>query len=397
MSAESSRAGQVVENADIDRDTPQSDIHVEERKLTLHDFLKTCVKIGGSDLHLQESSTPMIRVDGRARFLDCPSPTHEAMKEYVNQIISTQGEPEDRRHALDHKGAVDVAYSLPNVARFRTNIFHSREKFAIVMRRIVAKIPNFDDLNLPPQIETLADHHRGIVIVSGTTGSGKSTTLAAIIGKINHSRCERIITVEDPIEYQHENAKSLVSQVEVGTDSESYEYALRSMMRQDPDTILIGEMRDTFSLSTALRAADTGHLVFTTVHATNASMTIERMVSLFDPDQKELQQTQLGLNLIAVVCQRLAKRRDGKGRVPAVEIMQATPLVRKYILDGEYEKLKGTVGNREGGCQSFDQHLTELFQRQVIDVAEAKRLASNVDALNLALRGIGNSDSRLRQ
>jgi twitching motility protein PilT len=286
---------------------------------------------------------------------------------------------------------------MPNVARFRTSVFHSREKFAIVMRRIVTKIPNFDELNLPPLVEGLANHHRGIVIVSGTTGCGKSTTLAAIIGKINRTRCERIITVEDPIEYQHENAKSLVSQVEVGTDSESYEYALRSMMRQDPDTILIGEMRDTFSLSTGLRAADTGHLVFTTVHATNASMTIERMVSLFDVNQKELQQTQLGLNLIAVCCQRLAKRRDGKGRVPVIEIMQATPLVRKYILDGEYEKLKGTVGNREGGCQSFDQHLTELFQKQIIDVAEAKRLASNVDALNLALRGIGNSDSRLRQ
>ncbi len=206
-----------------------------------------------------------------------------------------------------------MAYSLPNVARFRTNIFHSREKYAIVMRRIVTKIPQFDDLNLPPQVEELADHHRGIVIVSGTTGSGKSTTLAAIIGKINRTRCERIITVEDPIEYQHENAKSLVSQVEVGTDSESYEYALRSMMRQDPDTILIGEMRDTFSLSTALRAADTGHLVFTTVHATNAAMTIERMVSLFDPIQKELQQTQLGLNLIAVLlpASGQAARRQG--------------------------------------------------------------------------------------
>jgi twitching motility protein PilT len=396
MPVESSRTGQIVENADIDRDTPQPEIHVEERRLTLHDFLKTCVKSGGSDVHLQSGSTPMVRVDGRARFLDCSPPTDDAMKEYVDQIMNSQGEPAEKRHILEHKGAVDVAYILPNVARFRTNIFHSREKFAIVMRRIVAKIPNFDDLNLPPQVEGLAEHNRGIVIVSGTTGSGKSTTLAAIIGKINRTRCERIITVEDPIEYQHENTKSLVSQVEVGTDSESYEYALRSMMRQDPDTILIGEMRDTFSLSTALRAADTGHLVFTTVHATNASMTIERMVSLFDPLQKELQQTQLGLNLVAVCCQRLAKRRDGKGRVPVVEIMQATPLVRKYILDGEYEKLKGTVGNREAGCQSFDQHLTDLFQKQIIDVAEAKRLASNVDALNLALRGIGNSDTRLR-
>jgi twitching motility protein PilT len=168
------------------------------------------------------------------------------------------------------------------------------------------------------------------------------------------------------------------------------------MMRQDPDVILIGEIRDSFSLTTALRAADTGHLVFTTVHATNAPMTISRFVSLFDKDQKELQQTQLGLNLVAVVCQRLAKKRDGKGRVPVIEIMMATPLVRKYIYEGEFEKLKGTVGNREAGSQSFDQHLTDLFQKQIIDVSEAKRLASNVDALTLALRGIGNSDSRLK-
>jgi twitching motility protein PilT len=386
----SPKAGPIVENADIDRDTPQPQIHVEERKLTLHDFLKTCVKIGGSDIHLQSASVPMIRVDGRARFLDCPPPNDDAMKEYVDQIMKAQGEPEERRHQLEHKGAVDVAYSMPGVGRFRTNIFHSREKYAVVMRRIVTKIPQFDDLNLPQVVEGLADHHRGIIIVSGTTGSGKSTTLAAIIGKINRTRSERIITVEDPVEFQHDNAKSLVSQVEVGTDSESYEYALRAMMRQDPDTILIGEIRDSFSLSTALRAADTGHLVFTTVHATNASMTIERMVSLFDQNQRELQQTQLGLNLVAVLCQRLAKKRDGKGRVPVVEVMLATPLVRKYILDGEFEKLKGTVGNRESGSQSFDQHLTELFQKQIIDVGEAKRLATNVDALNLALRGISS-------
>ena len=182
----------------------------------------------------------------------------------------------------------------------------------------------------------------------------------------------------------------------MGTDSESYEYALREMMRQDPDTILIGEIRDSYSLSAALRAADTGHLVFTTVHATNATLTVERLVSLFDPDQKELQRTQLGMNLVAVLCQRLAKRRDGKGRVPAVEIMHSTPLVRKYILDGEFDKLKGLVGNKEAGSLSFDQHLAELFQKQLIDVAEAKRLATNMDALNLALRGIGNNETRLR-
>ncbi|CAN5514134.1 type IV pilus twitching motility protein PilT [soil metagenome] len=385
----------VKENADIDRDTPQPAIHVEERKLGLVDFLKTLIKANGSDLHLQAASIPMIRVDGRARFMDCPPPDDDALKEYVDTIMNAQDEPSEKRHILEHKGSVDVAYVLPGQARFRTSIFHSRGKFAIVMRRIITKIPNFEELNLPPQVESLADFRRGIVIVAGTTGSGKSTSLAAIIGKINRTRAERIITVEDPIEFQHENAKSLVSQVEVGTDSESYEYALRAMMRQDPDTILIGEIRDSFSLSTALKAADTGHLVFTTIHATNAWTTIQRVVSLFDPAQKELQQQQLALNLNAVFCQRLAKKREGKGRIPVVELMIATPIVRKYILDGEFEKLKGTVGNREAGSQSFDQHLTDLFQKQIIDVNEAKRLASNVDALSLALRGIGNSDTRL--
>jgi len=388
---------EMVENADIDRDTPQPEIHIEERRLKLLDFCKTAIKVNGSDIHLQAGSVPMIRVDGRARFLDCPPLTDDDMKEYVEQVMQSQAEPAEKKHILEHKGSVDVAYGMPGKeARFRTSIFHSRERLAVVMRRIVTKIPNFNDLALPPQVEKLADFHRGIVIVSGTTGSGKSTTLAAIIGQINRTRSERIITVEDPVEFQHENAKSLVSQVEVGTDSDSYEHALRAMMRQDPDTILVGEIRDTFSLSTALRAADTGHLVFTTVHATNAPMTIERMVSLFDPLQKELQQTQLGLNLNAVICQRLAKKRDGKGRVPVVEIMMATPIVRKYILDGEFEKLKGAVGNRESGSQSFDQHLTELFTKQIIDVNEAKRLASNVDALTLALRGITNSDTRLK-
>lgn len=397
MSTVDAKVGASSHNDVPERDhSPQPPIHVEERRLGLHDFLKTAIKINGSDIHLQAGSVPMIRVDGKARFLDTPPLSDETLKEYVDQIINSQTEPKDKRDLLDHKGSADLAYALPGQARFRTNIFHSKEKYAIVMRRIVTKIPNFEELNLPPQIEQMADYHRGIVIVSGTTGSGKSTSLAAVIGKINRTRAERIITVEDPIEFEHQNAKSLVSQVEVGQDSESFDYALRAMMRQDPDVILIGEIRDSFSLTTALRAADTGHLVFSTIHATNAPMTIGRISSLFIPEQRELQQEQLAMNLNAVVCQRLAKRRDGKGRVPVNEIMMATPLVRKYILEGEFDKLKGCVGNRESGSQSFDQHLTELFQKQIIDVSEARRLASNPDALNLALRGISNSDTRLR-
>lgn len=395
MSTATSPADDIRENAAAVAEAAAAgeSIHVDEKRLSLRDFLKTVVKVNGSDLHLQAGSVPMIRVDGRARFLDCPPPTDEEMAAMVKEMCRTP----EQHDALEHKGSVDVAHADPAVqARFRTSIFHSRQRYAIVMRRIITKIPNFADLNLPPQVEGLADFNRGIVVVCGTTGSGKTTTLAAIIGKINRARSERILTIEDPIEFQHENAKSLISQVEVGTDTESYEHALRAAMRQDPDTLLIGEIRDPFSLGTALKAADTGHLVFTTIHATNASMAVQRIVSLFDPATKELQQQQLALNLNAIICQRLAKRREGKGRVPVIEMLFNTPLTKKYILDGEFDKLKGMVGNRESGSQSFDQHLTELFQKQVIDVKEAERLATNVDALKLALRGISNSDTKLR-
>jgi twitching motility protein PilT len=396
--AESKPALSTTSDRDDGGDAPRPvPVKSSERRLKLTDFLKTSVKINGSDVHLQTFSVPMIRVNGEAKYLDAPPLTEEAMGEYVAQIINSQVDPKAKQEILDKKGSVDVAYSMgAGQPRFRTNIFHSKEHYALVMRRIVTKIPNFTDLKLPPQIEDMANYRRGIVVVSGTTGSGKSTTLAAVIGKINQTRSERIITVEDPIEFEHQNAKSLVSQVEVGTDSESYDYALRAMMRQDPDVILIGEIRDSYSLTTALRAADTGHLVFTTVHATNAPMTIGRLSSLFITEQRELQQEQLAMNLNAVVCQRLAKTRDGKGRVPVDEIMIATPLVRKYIMEGEFDKLKGCVGNRESGSQSFDQYLTELFHKQIIDVEEAQRLASNVDALKLALRGISNSDTKLR-
>jgi twitching motility protein PilT len=383
MSSDNNFAAAQSQN-DLAGDIPQPEIEVQQRRLTLQDYLHALVKNNGSDLHLQADSAPMLRLDGNARFLDCPPVSAEEVWGFVKEVM-----PDEQRWAiLEKRGAVDISYAMDETSRFRVNVFHSRGKYAMVMRRIITRIPTFEELNLPAGVESLADHQRGIVVVSGTTGSGKTTTLAALVGKINRSRSERIITIEDPVEYQHENVYSLVSQIEVGTDTESYDYALREVVRQDPDVILIGEIRDSFSLSTAFRAADTGHLVFTSVHATNAAMTVERLASLFDPAQRVLQQQQLGMNLLAVCSMRLARRRDGKGRVPVVEILQMTPLVRKHILDGEYDKLKGMAGNREAGGQNFDQHLAELFQKQIIDVAEAKRLATNAEALNMVMRGI---------
>jgi twitching motility protein PilT len=355
-------------------------------------LLEATIHFKASDLHLQADSPPTVRIDGVLHPLNLPILTSQVIDELVAQAITPA-----EMAKLEEKRALDTSMRKPGMGLFRLALFHEKGRKAAAFRAIPAEPPTLEQLNLPPVLGEIAELHRGLVLVTGTTGSGKTTTLAAMIRRLNEKFPYRIITVEDPIEYEHRDAKSLISQVEVGTDTESYEHALRAAMRQDPDVILIGEIRDTFSLVTALRAADTGHIVFSTVHATNAPMTIERVVALFDKAQSELMNTQLATNLICVFCQRLAKRRDGAGRVPVVEFMNMTPLARKYILDHEYDKLKNIVANRESGNQTFDQHLTELFQKQVIDVNEAKRLASNVDALNLALRGIGNSDNRLTQ
>ena len=388
-----SKLGEVVENADIDRDEPQPQIHIEERRLKLLDFCKTCIKVDGSDIHLQAGSVPMIRVHGRARFLDCPAPDDNMMKEYVDQILDSQAEPQEKRHILEHKGSVDVAYGMPGKeARFRTSIFHSRERLAIVMRRIVTKIPKFDELALPPQVEKLAEFHRGIVIVSGTTGSGKSTTLAAMIDKINTERHDHILTIEDPIEFVHPHKSCLVNQREVHSDTHGFSAALRAALREDPDVVLIGELRDLETIESALRIAETGHLTFATLHTNSAAQTINRIIDVFPSHQQGQIRTQLSLVLEGVVCQALVPRADGKGRVVALEIMVPNPAIRNLIRDDKVHQIYSSMqtGQEKMGMQTMNQCLATLYQKRLISLEAAMEKSSLKDELeSIIARGAG--------
>ena len=258
--------------------------------------------------------------------------------------------------------------------------------------RIPLDIPPFASLNLPPVIEDIAMSPRGLVLVTGTTGSGKSTTLAAMIDLVNSKRRDRIITIEDPIEFVHTNKKSLIAQRELGVDTPTFLDSLRVALRQDPDLILVGELRDAETMRTALQAADTGHTVYSTMHTTNAPQTVQRMIALFPPAERDLLRMQLAANLEAVISQRLAKCRDGKSRLPVIEILRSTPVVRKIIGEQETAHLSQAIANQDSGMQLFDQHLAKLHKAELISGTEAIRLATNPEALGMMMRGLSTKD-----
>jgi twitching motility protein PilT len=258
---------------------------------------------------------------------------------------------------------------------------------ALVMRVIKLKIRTLEELNLPPVLRDITLSMRGLTLVTGTTGSGKSTTLAAMVDLINNSYRCKIITIEDPVEYMHSNQKAMVSQLEVGQDTPSFEQGLRQALRQDPDVILVGELRDSESMRMALRAADTGHQVFSTVHSTNAPQTIERILALIPPEERSIATSQLASSLLAVISQRLAVTRDGNRRA-AMEILRGGPVTSKYILENRLGELYDYMSTREGGMQRFDQHLLDLYHQKTISGTEALRLASNPEAVALGMRGI---------
>ena len=350
-------------------------------------LLEALINLGGSDLHLQAGAAPMIRLGGDLKALESPALPDAQIRDIMQQIA-----PGDAQVRLEKERSVDFAFEMTGQARFRVNAFYERQHLALAFRRIPITIPSFSELNLPGVIEEIAMAPRGLVLVTGTTGSGKSTTLAAMVDLVNTKRRDRIITIEDPIEFVHTNKKSLVAQRELGQDTPTFLLSLRVALRQDPDLILVGELRDAETMRTALQAADTGHIVYSTMHTTNATQTVQRMIALFPPDERDLLRMQLAANLEAVISQRLAKTRNGKDRLPVIEVMRNTPVVRKIIAEQETTLLSKAIANQDSGMQLFDQHLSKLYKAELISGTEALRLASNPEALAMMMRGLSTKD-----
>jgi twitching motility protein PilT len=353
----------------------------------INDLLKSAIDFGASDLHLKVGSHPVIRVDGALR------PMVDAKRLMQEDTIAMAFSIMDAKQKEKFKTnlELDIAYSVPGLGRFRVNIFQQRGTVGIVCRVIPIGIKTVRDLMLPPILEKISAEQRGLVLCTGTTGSGKSTTLAAMIDSINATRSEHIITIEDPIEFLHRDKKSIVNQREVGIDTRSFAAALRVALREDPDVILVGEMRDYETIETALMAAETGHLVFSTLHTLDATETITRIISVFPPHQQKQVRLQLAAVLKAVISLRLLPRSDGKGRVPAVEVMINTSTIRDCIENKEKTKLIRDYieqGYSQYGMQTFDQSLFFLYQQGHITLEEALRRATNPDEFKLRIQGV---------
>lgn len=355
--------------------------------MNINDLLKLAVERKASDVHLKVGSHPMIRIDGGLQ------PMQEIKRLMQEDTISMGFSIMNARQKQRFKEELDIdlAYSVPGLGRFRCNIFQQRGAVGLVLRVIPARIKTVRELNLPPVVEKIAMERRGIILCTGTTGSGKSTTLAGMIDFINAQRNEHIITIEDPIEFLHRDKKSLVNQREIDVDTRGFSQALRSAMRQDPDVILVGEMRDYETIETALHAAETGHLVFSTLHTVDATETINRIISVFPPHHQKQIRIQLGQVLRASISLRLVPRADGQGRVPAAEVMVVTPYIRDCIENKEktkYIREQIAVGTSQYGMQTFDQSLYFLYKAGLITVDEALKRATNPDEFKLKLQGV---------
>ena len=362
---------------------------------SVDNLLKLAVDAGASDLHLKVGSYPMMRVRGALLPVNEDARlTHEDMVAISAGIMSSRPSS-----ALQDTQDVDLAYSIPGLGRFRCNVFQQRGTVGIVFRIIPIKIRTIEELGLPAALHTIASEERGLVLVTGSTGSGKSTTLAAMIDHINKTRSAHVITIEDPIEFLHRDLKSIVNQREVAVDTKTFAHALRSALRQDPDVILVGEMRDFETIETALLAAETGHLVFSTLHTVDATETINRIIAVFPPHQQKQIRLQLASVLKAVVSERLVPRADGQGRAPVVEIMVTTPLIRECIVDREKtHQIPSAIagGTSQYGMQTFDQSLFALYSRGLVSYEEALRWASNIDEFKLKVQGISTTSELSR-
>lgn len=356
-----------------------------------HNILKSALNFKASDIHLKVGAPPIVRVDGKLYpFKDFPRLSIENLKE-MSETMMGPVQKECLRDFYD----VDLGYGVPGIGRFRVNIYQQRSSLVIAMRVIPYEILDLTTLNMPPIVEKMVDEQRrGLILVTGTTGSGKSTTLAAMIDYINRHRSENIITIEDPIEYLHRDNLSLINQREVGFDTTSFALALRSALRQDPDILLVGEMRDLETIEIAMTAAETGHLVLSTLHTVDAVETINRIISAFPPHQQAQVRLQLASILRGVISQRLIERCDKKGLVPAIEVLINTPMVRECITDPDKTiEIKDAIikGHSIYGMQSFDQSILSHYRNGFISYEEALKQSSNPDDFLLKVQGVSSS------
>ena len=349
---------------------------------TIDELLAIMAETAASDLHLKAGSPPVMRVDGELGPLDEGPVEAEDTKDYAAALMSDK---QIRRFSETNE--IDFAYSAPKIGRFRVNVYRQRGSISIAIRQVAHHIPSFEELRLPPEVRHLALEPRGLVLVTGTTGSGKTTTLAAMIDHINTNLRRHIVTVEDPIEILHRDKKSIVQQREVGLDTESYSSALKYVLRQDPDDILIGEMRDLETVRTALTAAQTGHFVMSTLHTIDATETVNRIIDFFAPHERNQIRTMLAESLLGILSQRLLARADGPGRVLSVEVLVNTPLIRDYVKDADKTSLikEALMEDNLRGMQTFDQNLVELYLDGRITLEDATFMATSPHELRLMI------------
>lgn len=355
--------------------------------VNIDDLLKKAVNLGASDLHIKAGNAPVVRIHGALSFM--PGEKRLSSEDTMNLIHSVMNP--GHKDLFKKKNDTDIAYSVPGLGRFRCNAFVQRGTVGAVFRVIPMKILDVEQLHLPPVINKIALESRGLILVTGTTGSGKTTTLASIVDYINSNRTDHVMTIEDPIEFLHRDKRSVVNQREVGADTESFSKALRAAMRQDPDVILVGEMRDFETIQTALVAAETGHLVLSTLHTVDASETVNRIISVFPPYQHKQVRVQLASVLKAIISMRLVPKADGAGRVPAVEILIGTATIKACVVDADKTKMIPEIiaqGYSQYGMQTFDQSLLSLYKDGLITYQDALRRATSPDDFVLKVKGV---------
>ncbi|HUU13801.1 MAG TPA: type IV pilus twitching motility protein PilT [Terriglobia bacterium] len=364
--------------------------------MTIDELLRSACESKASDLHLKVGNYPYIRVDGELRPLtQFPRVSSEDMLNMAFSIMTNR-----QKQKFKESTELDMAYGVAGLGRFRVNVFQQRGNVGMVLRVIPTKIRTLDELYMPKVIDKVCEERRGMVLVTGTTGSGKSTTLAAMIDRVNSSRTDHVITIEDPIEFLHRDKKGFVNQREVEVDTPSFASALRAALRQDPDVILVGEMRDHETIGTALLAAETGHMVFSTLHTLDATETIQRIIAVFPPPEQKQIRLQLATTLKSIISQRLVRKSDGIGRVPAVEVLIATEYIRDCIINPEKTRLIRdaiAAGVSQYGMQTFDQSLYDLYSQGLITLEEALVRASNPDEFKLRIAGIRSTADSARE